>query len=70
MTRPKNMTETAKWVADANGLIRVELLKYNKAAGAKYSRLGMDYSPGFDESVEPNVFTQPFTDKGIEVLVC
>ena len=67
---PENMTETAKWVADANGLIRVELLKYNKAAGAKYSRLGMDYSPGFDESVEPNAFTQPFTDKGIEVLVC
>ena len=23
-----------------------------------------------DESVEPNAFTQPFTDKGIEVLVC
>lgn len=67
---PQNMYATAQWLDGAKSLLRVELLKYNKAAGAKYARLGIEYSPGFDENAEPHVYTKPFTDKGIEVLVC
>ena len=33
----------------------VEFLPYNRLAGAKYAKLGRAYSPGFDESREPDV---------------
>lgn len=34
-------------------LIQVELLPYNKMAGAKYAMMGMKYEPGIDETVQP-----------------
>ena len=33
----------------------IEFLPYNRLAGAKYAKLGMSYSPGFDESRDPDV---------------
>lgn len=46
-------------VAGAKGLLRLEILRYNSAAGAKYPMLGMDYDPPFDTKAQPvvhNVF--------------
>ena len=42
-------------LAGAPNLRGVEFLPYNRLAGAKYARLGRVYSPGFDESQEPDV---------------
>ena len=45
----------ARLVAGAPNLLGVEMLPYNRLAGAKYAKLGRAYSPGFDESREPDV---------------
>ncbi len=47
----------------------IELLPYNKLAGSKYSSLGMDYDPCFDESKEPRVRPEFFTALGIDARV-
>lgn len=65
----ENLAETAAWLRDAKSLERVELLRYNRAAGAKYGRLGREYNPGIDEAAEPRVFTEAFERCGIEVTV-
>ena len=45
----------ARLVDGAPNLLGVEMLPYNRLAGAKYAKLGRAYSPGFDESREPDV---------------
>lgn len=65
----ENLTETARWVKDAENLITVELLPYNKAAGGKYRSVGMTYAPEFDESQAPNLQTDCFTALGVPVKV-
>ena len=35
-------------VRNATGLVRVEMLRYHKTAGAKYAMLGLEYHPPFD----------------------
>ncbi len=40
----------ARLLDGAKNLVKVELLPYNRMAGAKYAKLGREYSPGFDES--------------------
>jgi len=35
-------------IKDATGLVRVEMLRYHKTAGAKYAMIGMEYNPPFD----------------------
>lgn len=64
----ENMEATAALLLDASGLQRVELLRYNKIAGAKYPMLGLPYAPPFDETEEPAVH-DVFTDKGIELII-
>lgn len=49
-------------------LIRVELLPYNMAAGAKYSMVGRSYEPDFDEGT-PRVDLNPFTARGMDAAV-
>jgi pyruvate formate lyase activating enzyme len=56
----QNMTSIAQTIHDIPGLIRVDLLPYNRLAGAKYPLLGLEYQPGFDESRAPRVFGEPF----------
>ena len=41
-------------LAGAPNLQGIEFLPYNRLAGAKYAKLGRTYSPGFDESREPD----------------
>lgn len=45
----------ARLVSGAPNLRGIECLPYNRLAGAKYAKLGRAYSPGFDESREPDI---------------
>jgi pyruvate formate lyase activating enzyme len=51
------------------GLLRVDLLPYNKAAGAKYEYAGMEFKPEYDESGKLNLNTALFEQVGIEVSI-
>lgn len=64
---PENMEATARLLENAQALEKVELLRYNKAAGAKYSGVGMTYAPDFPEQQEPRVIREPFESRGIRV---
>lgn len=55
----------ADLLMDANGLERVELLPYNRLAGAKYAKLGRVYAPGFDEERTPDMDVSVFTERGM-----
>lgn len=63
----ENMEATAALLEDAPQLEKVELMRYNKAAGAKYSGVGLTYSPDFPEQQEPRIFREPFEKRGIRV---
>ena len=64
----ENMEATARLLQGAEGLQRVELLRYHKTAGAKYPMVGLPYNPPFDEQKEPEIHDM-FTGKGIQLLV-
>ena len=64
---PENMEATAHLLEGAHMLEKVELLRYNKAAGAKYSGVGMTYAPDFPEQQEPRIIREPFERRGIRV---
>ena len=63
-----NMEATAELLVGAKGLVRVELLRYHKTAGAKYPMVGLDYTPDFDEDAAPEIHDK-FTEKGIKLLI-
>lgn len=65
----ENMQATAKLLEGATMLEKVELLRYNKAAGAKYGGVGLEYSVDFPENREPNIIKAPFEKRGIRVDV-
>ena len=65
----ENMLAIRDLILDATGLKRVELLRYNKLAGAKYGMIGLDYKPSFDTEAEPRCYTEVLAEAGIEVLV-
>jgi pyruvate formate lyase activating enzyme len=52
-----------------NGLLGVELLPYNRAAGAKYAACGRSFEPGIDESRPVSADMAPFKRLGIPVRV-
>lgn len=64
----ENMEASADLLRDAPGLKRVELLRYNKIAGAKYPMLSLTYAPPFDETIEPAIH-DTFTEKGIKMII-
>ena len=51
-----------------NGVERIELLPYNKLAGAKYPLVGKEYRPSFDGNVEPNMRLEVFAEYGIKAV--
>lgn len=63
----ENMEATARLLEGTDQLEKVELMRYNKAAGAKYSGVGMKYEPDFPEQQEPQIFREPFEKRGIQV---
>ncbi len=65
----ENLDETVRLVKDAKHLIRIELLPYNKAAGAKYHLVGKTYSPKFDVDGQCNIDMDIFKRHGIECIV-
>lgn len=64
-----NLTAIADLVKDAKNLITVELLPYNKLAGAKYPLAGLKYEPIFNQTQEPNINTHIFEKNKIPVKV-
>ena len=65
----ENLCETAELLAGAKNLLQVELLPYNKLTRAKYKSLGREYNPPFDETKEPNINQEYFTEAGIRSVV-
>ena len=51
-----------------NGIKYIELLPYNKLAGAKYALVDKVYAPSFDGSVEPCLRFDVFAEYGIEAV--
>ena len=51
------------------GLIRVDLLPYNRAAGGKYKACGIDFTPAYDEHSPVNANTGAFDARDIPVKI-
>jgi pyruvate formate lyase activating enzyme len=66
---PENMGSIASTIRNLPGLLHVDLLPYNIAAGAKYKAVGMQWKPDFDENKPVNVDLSIFTDAGITVFI-
>ena len=64
-----NLTAIARLVAGLQGLEHVDLLPYNRAAGAKYRSIGREFVPDYDEAQPLNANTSVFKTMGIEVQV-
>lgn len=65
----KNMSDTADLLKGAVNLKRVELLRYHRTAGAKYSMVDKEYAPGFDTEAEPQVHIEPFEANNIKTII-
>ena len=65
----ENLAAIVQTIKGLPGLQRVDLLPYNRAAGAKYRAAGMEFNPGFDESRPVNANTRTFEAAGLEVRV-
>jgi pyruvate formate lyase activating enzyme len=63
----ENLAGIAKTVAKLPGLIEVELLPYNRAAGSKYQYAGMKFMPEYDEGRPLNINMQIFERAGLKV---
>jgi pyruvate formate lyase activating enzyme len=64
-----NLAAIAETMCGLPGLIRVDLLPYNKAAGGKYAFAGVEFKPDYDETRELNINPLPFETLGIPVRV-
>lgn len=51
------------------GQTRIDILPYQRAAGAKYGMVGKKHAPDFDESVAPKYFLEQFDARGIPYQV-
>jgi pyruvate formate lyase activating enzyme len=65
----ENLAGIVQTVRDMSGLQQVDLLPYNKAAGAKYEYAGMEFKPEYDQAAELNLNTAVFEQAGIQVRV-
>jgi pyruvate formate lyase activating enzyme len=65
----QNLAGIIQKLCGLSGLLRVDLLPYNKAAGSKYRYAGMEFKPDYDESKELNLNTTLFEQAGIKVTV-
>ena len=65
----KNLLQIAQSIAGLRGLLRVDLLPFNRAAGGKYASVGLTFTPGFNESDKLNPNVGIFVEHGIEVRV-
>ena len=65
----ENLAAIAQTNRGFPGLVRVDLLPYNRAAGSKYEFAGMEFKPGYDEKRPLNIKTGPFEQAGLKVSV-
>ncbi len=65
----ENMEATAALLEGAAALEKVELLPYNRAAGAKYAGVGREYRVDFPQEKPPQIWLEPFERRGIHVDV-
>ena len=65
----QNLADIAKTINGLSGLVRVDLLPYNRAAGSKYPSIGRDFKPNYDEAQPLNTNLLLFERLGIEVRV-
>jgi pyruvate formate lyase activating enzyme len=65
----ENLTAIARTVRGLSGLLYVDLLPYNQAAGSKYQYAGMEFKPNYDEKRPLNVNTLLFEQCGVKVCV-
>ena len=59
----------ANLVQSAKALVRIDVLPYQRAAGAKYEMVGLQYQTDFDEEHTPRFFTDVFDQAGIPFQV-
>lgn len=59
----------ARLVSGAKSLVRVDILPYQRAAGAKYGMVGMEYRADFDAQRPPQFFTEELEKAGIPFQV-
>lgn len=59
----------ASLVAGAKALVRVDILPYQRTAGAKYDMVGKAYAPEFDEAVKHRYFLECLQEKNIPIQV-
>ncbi len=55
----------AELAEGAPQLVRIDILPYQRAAGAKYEMVGKTYRPEFDEAPDPRLYTEVFESRGI-----
>jgi pyruvate formate lyase activating enzyme len=64
-----NLASIARTVSGLPGLVRVDLLPYNRSAGSKYQYSGMEFKPEYDETRPLNINVALFEQSGVKVLV-
>ncbi len=65
----ENFRKTAEFLEGSPTLEKVELLPYQKTAGAKFGMLGKNYNPPFDVDLIPHLNTEVFIECGIACSV-
>jgi len=65
----ENLAAIARTIKDMPDMLRVDLLPYNRAAGAKYQAAGMEFKPDYDETSPVNANVAIFEKAGIKVRV-
>ncbi len=65
----ENLAAIAATASGLLGLLRVDLLPYNRAAGSKYEFAGMQFKPDYDERRPLNINTVVFEQCGVKVCV-
>ena len=65
----ENLEAIARRAAGLSGLVRVDLLPYNRAAGGKYRACEMEFRPTWDESQPVHAATGHFEAIGVLVKV-
>ena len=64
----QNLRAIAELLSE-NGVMRIELLPYNKMTGSKYPLAGLKYRPSFDESRKLRVGAEIFEEYGISAVL-
>lgn len=65
---PEHMLQVKKTVEGARNLIRVEMLRYHKTAGAKYQMIDRKYEPQFDVNADIHIYNV-FENTNIKTLL-